>query len=78
MDLFMPVMDGFEATRQMKADPILRDVPVIAYSAKASTANEHDHLFVAICQKPCAPQHLVDLVNAAVRNTPTEGSAPGS
>ena len=74
MDLFMPVMDGFEATRQIKADPALKGVPVIAYSAKASSANEHDHLFAAICQKPCPPERLIALLNEAVENAPPEGT----
>ena len=33
MDLSMPVMDGFEATRQLKARPESRATPVVAVSA---------------------------------------------
>ena len=68
MDLFMPVMDGFEATRQIKADPSLRHVPVIAYSAKASSAHEDDYLFAAICQKPCPPDDLIGMVNEVIKH----------
>lgn len=35
MDLRMPVLDGYETTRLLKADPALRDVPVVALSAQA-------------------------------------------
>jgi CheY-like chemotaxis protein len=35
MDLEMPVMDGWEATRRLKANPQTRDIPVIAFSAHA-------------------------------------------
>jgi CheY-like chemotaxis protein len=35
MDLEMPVMDGWEATRRLKANPQTRDIPVIAFTAHA-------------------------------------------
>lgn len=35
MDMSLPVMDGWEATRRLKADPMLRRVPVIGLSAHA-------------------------------------------
>ena len=40
MDLSLPVMDGWEATRRLKAHPALKDVPVIALSAHAMTGDE--------------------------------------
>jgi CheY-like chemotaxis protein len=33
MDMSLPVMDGWEATRQIKGDPTLQDIPVIGLSA---------------------------------------------
>jgi CheY-like chemotaxis protein len=35
MDLDLPVIDGWEATRRLKADPATRHIPVIALSAHA-------------------------------------------
>lgn len=35
MDLSLPVMDGWEATRQLKADQATADIPVIALTAHA-------------------------------------------
>jgi two-component system cell cycle response regulator DivK len=35
MDLSLPVMDGWEATRQLKADPATRHIPVVALSSHA-------------------------------------------
>jgi len=39
-DLLMPVMDGYEATRRIKADPGMRAIPVIAVSSYASSGSE--------------------------------------
>jgi CheY-like chemotaxis protein len=35
MDMSLPVVDGWEATRRLKADVILRGIPVIALTAHA-------------------------------------------
>jgi hypothetical protein len=35
MDIQLPVMDGYEATRQIKADPDLRSIPIIAVTSYA-------------------------------------------
>jgi two-component system, cell cycle response regulator DivK len=40
MDLSLPVMDGWEATRRVKADEALRHTPVIALSAHAMKGDE--------------------------------------
>ena len=39
MDLGLPVMDGFEATRRIKADPSTAGIPVIALTARALTSD---------------------------------------
>jgi CheY-like chemotaxis protein len=46
MDLEMPVVDGWEATRRLKADPQTRDIPIIALSAHA-LAGERDKALAA-------------------------------
>jgi two-component system cell cycle response regulator DivK len=44
MDLSLPVMNGWEATRRVKADPTLRRIPVIALSAHAMLGDEEKAL----------------------------------
>ena len=40
MDLQLPVVDGWEATRRIKADPELRGIPVIALSSHAMPSDK--------------------------------------
>ena len=40
MDLSLPVIDGWEATRRLKADAELRHIPVIALTAHAMQGDE--------------------------------------
>ena len=39
MDLSLPVMDGWEATQRLKADPATADIPVIALTAHAMSGD---------------------------------------
>ena len=40
MDLSLPVIDGWEATRQIKANPTTQKIPVIALTAHAMAGDE--------------------------------------
>jgi CheY-like chemotaxis protein len=40
MDLGMPVMDGWEATRRIKANPELKHIPIIAVTSHAMVGDE--------------------------------------
>lgn len=50
MDMSLPVVDGWEATRRMKADDVLKHIPVIALTAHAM-ANDRDKAFEAGCDE---------------------------
>jgi two-component system cell cycle response regulator DivK len=40
MDLQLPGLDGFQATQQIRADPVLRDVPIVAVTAHAMKGDD--------------------------------------
>jgi len=41
MDIQLPGMNGIEALRQLRADPVTRAIPVIAVTASAMTQDRH-------------------------------------
>ena len=65
MDLFMPLLDGLEATRRLKHNNRTRGIPVIACTAWPSTEKYSD-LFHAYVEKPCLPSVLIAAVRDAL------------
>ena len=62
MDIQLPVMDGYEAARRIKADPALRHIPIIAVTSYALSGDEAKTL-AAGCDgyvaKPFSPRLLL-------------------
>ena len=61
MDLSLPVMDGWEATRRLKANPQTKRIPVLALTGHALGDHERE-ANAAGCDgyvtKPCLPEDL--------------------
>jgi CheY-like chemotaxis protein len=74
MDMSLPVMDGWEATRRVKADPATKAIPVIALTAHAM-AQDREQALAAGCDdfdtKPVELPRLLEKIKAllAARQT---------
>lgn len=65
MDLAMPIVDGWEATRQIKAHPKTMHIPVIALTGHVTQQNldrAREAGADAVVTKPCTPQDLLVVV----------------
>ena len=61
MDLQMPVMDGYEAIRRIRADKELKDIPIIAQTAHALSSEKETCLNLGVndyVTKPIEPRRL--------------------
>jgi two-component system cell cycle response regulator DivK len=62
MDIQLPVLDGYEATRRIKADPALSAIPIIVVTSYALSGDE-DKARAAGCDayvsKPYSPRQLL-------------------
>ena len=62
MDIQMPVMDGYEATRRIKANPELKAIPIIAVTSYALSGDEQktrDAGCDAYIAKPYSPRQML-------------------
>jgi CheY-like chemotaxis protein len=79
MDLSMPGLDGWEATRQLKADPATSSLVIVALSAHALAA-EGERARQAGCDgfiaKPCLPHDLVEQMLAYLKVQSAEVDRP--
>jgi two-component system cell cycle response regulator DivK len=67
MDIGLPELDGFQASRLLKSDPATSGIPLIAFSARVdSTADlvSGSPTFDGYILKPVSPSDLVQRVNA--------------
>jgi CheY-like chemotaxis protein len=74
MDMSLPVMDGWEATRCVKENPVTRAIPVIALTAHAMAADK-DKAMAAGCNdfdtKPVDLPRLLGKIKSLLESPPT-------
>lgn len=62
MDIQLPAMDGYEATRRLKADPAFKAIPIIAvtsYALSGDAGKAHQAGCDAYVVKPYSPRQLL-------------------
>lgn len=70
MDIQMPEMDGYEATRQIKANSALRDIPIIAVTSYALSGDDkkaYEAGCVDYITKPFSPRQLLAKIEEFLR-----------
>jgi two-component system, cell cycle response regulator DivK len=66
MDIQLPILDGYEATRRIKADPDLRGIPIIVITSYALSGDEEKARAAgcdAYVAKPYSPRQLLATIN---------------
>ncbi len=75
MDLSLPGMDGWEATRRLKATPETRDIPIIALSAHVMTGDKEKALAAGCDDYDTKPVDLPRLLEKMAALLPEDPGA---
>ncbi len=70
MDLKMPVMDGYEASKKLKADDKLKDIPIVVVTATAMKEEEEMLLNMGCASVLWKPVNRIMLVNELMNHLP--------
>jgi CheY-like chemotaxis protein len=74
MDLALPRVDGWEATRRLKANPKTRDIPVVAFTAhvlQEDAERAREAGCAAVVVKPFEIDALLGQIDALLNQEPT-------
>lgn len=68
MDLSLPIMDGWEATRRLKQDRRTARIPIVALTGR-TFAHDRQADWDAFLTKPCLPEDLVKKIDDVLAST---------
>jgi len=78
MDMSLPILDGWEATRRIKAEPLTHHIPIVALTAHAMSS-DRDKALAAGCDdydtKPIELARLLGKIEALLPGRVAEPSA---
>jgi len=77
MDVQMPEMDGYEATRRIREDSRFKDLPIVAMTAHVMKGDRELCVQAGMndyVSKPIEPPHLLSVLRRWIRSFPEEGA----
>lgn len=83
MDIGLPGLDGWQASRILKSDPLTLDIPLVAFSGRVTSTDDlvgRAGNFDGFILKPISPTHLVKRIDAYLhrRREPADGFQPSA
>jgi DNA-binding response OmpR family regulator len=76
MDVMMPLMNGFDASRKLKENPATAEIPIVMLSAKSQVYEQEQGIESGAAEyicKPFTPGELVEQVNSFLESHQGKG-----
>ena len=81
MDLSLPELDGWEATRILHADPRTKDIPIVVLTGTSQPDQKkraEECGAMLVLTKPCSPSDLYEVLRDVLEKAATSARAPKS
>lgn len=68
MDLSLPVLDGWEVIRRLRADTRTQGTPIVALTGHSLTESDENPGYDALLIKPCSPDTLIERLREMLKS----------
>ena len=68
MDLSLPILDGWEVIRRLRADERTRAPPIVALTGPSLTEVDENPGYDALLIKPCSPDTLIERIRELLKS----------